>query len=134
MKRVRLIENEVSLDLIARRVVMASVIYYGLDQSIVSDQQFDHWCKKLYRLWFRLDNFRQWQLGSREEIITSGFHVKVTWASLGGTTSWLESLGLSTGPIVPIKDWQWSKKRQVHYLSPSDFKYVQPLPRKRIKL
>ena len=108
-----------SLDLTARKVIMASLLYYGLDQPIVSDQEYDDCCIRLYRLWFRLDPFRQWQLGTREQIKTTGYHVKVTKAAVGGSVAWL-----GTGKaIIPANEWQWSKRHRVHWLTPENFKW-----------
>lgn len=124
-----------SLDLIARKVIMTSMAYYGLGVSLVSDAQFDKWCQKLSKLWFRLDTFRQWQLGSREEIKTSGFHVKVTEAAAGGTFAWLKEQGFKPRQINPTRLWLWSKRHRVHYLSPESFTLLSHKPkRERIRL
>lgn len=124
-----------SLDLIARKVIMTSVAYYGLGISIVTDDQFDKWCQKLNRLWFRLDPFRQWQLGSREEIKSTGFHIKVTQAAFGGLLSWLEEQGLKPRQITINKAWQRSKRHRVDYLAPENFTALShKSKRERIKL
>ena len=125
MKRIRL---EDSLDLTARKVVMASLLYYGLDETIVPDPEFDAWCIKLYRLWFRLDPFRQWQLGTRDQIKATGFHVKVTHAAVGGAIAWL---GTSRRAIA-TSDWQWSKRHRVQWLTPENFKWSST--RERVRL
>ncbi len=132
MSRTRLIvTGDESLDLIARKVIMASLIYYSLDEAIISDAQFDKWCQKLSNLWFRLDTYRQWQLGSRMEIRATGFHIKVSTASYGGAVSWLDTHDLLRAPVVPAKEWQLSKRHGVHYLSVNDFQWQK---RMRIRL
>jgi len=110
-----------SLDLIARKVLAASLIYYGLDESVVDDSQFDAWCKKLAKQWHKLDEFRQWQLGSAESIRTSGFHVKCTMATLGGAIAWLNEQGKLKAPVGPSQNWNFSKKRRLHWLTPEFF-------------
>ncbi len=138
-KRVRLPFPELSsvegLDLVARKIVMSSILYYGLDEPLLSDAQFDAWCLKLSKLWFRLDPFRQWQLGSRDDIKTSGYQVKVTQAAVGGSIAWLEAQAKLMGRRVEtVRPWQWSKRHQVHWLLPTDFRWVTETKKKRVRL
>lgn len=109
-----------SIDLIARKVIMSSLLYYGLDEPLIPDRQFDEWCVALAGRWKELDPFRAWQLGSAEEIRSSGFHVKITQAAVGGTVAWLKSFGVKK-IIVPNKKWKWSAKHQVSWLTTADF-------------
>lgn len=114
----------VALDLLARRVLMASVIYYGLGQSVVPDDVFDKWCRRLAKRFDKLDRYRQWQLGSAEEIKASSFHVKITNATLGGAIAWLDALGMRENRfIIYTQEWKRSKRYQVQYLEPEHFKY-----------
>lgn len=83
----------ISLDLTARKVIMSSMLYYGLDEPILSDGEFDEYCKRLAKEWDNLDNQRQFCLGSPEKISTSGFHVKVSMAAEMGAISWLITEG-----------------------------------------
>lgn len=116
------------IDLTARKVVMTSMLYYGLDISVVPDNVFDQWCLRLHKLWLRLDPFRQWQLGSRDEIKGTGFHVKVTMAAANAAVDWAKP----KGKISVKKDWEWSKRHKVHFLLPGDFEMT--APRKRVRL
>ena len=125
------------LDLVARWVIMASFLYYGLNESIVDDSQFDKWCKHLAKKWDKLDRYRQWQLGSPEEIRTSGYHVKVTAAQTGGALAWLDQKGMKKNLLVHYNEEpKWSKRYQVNYWTPEQFCYGSaPKPkRKRVKL
>lgn len=104
---------------------MASFLYYSLDKSIIPDSEFDAMCKRLSDNWDDLDRLRQWQLGSAKEIRASGYHVKVTHATIGGALSWLEDLVDFTYP-----EGQWSKRYQVEYFPASGFSYK----KKRVRL
>lgn len=118
-------ERADSADLIARKVLMSAVLYYGLDQPLVSDGQYDEWCKIVSRHWSSLHQDRQWQMRSPDDVLTSGFDFRITQHTIGGTRSWLDQhgmLGDGAREIVPRDEWRWSRKRQVHYLYPEDFK------------
>lgn len=86
--------DEIGLSLVARRVVMASIAYYGLDTPVMTDAHFDAYCKRLSSEWDDLNDLHKWKLGSAHDIHTSGFHIHCTWADLGGLNSWLQRLGL----------------------------------------
>jgi hypothetical protein len=116
------------LDLCARKVVMASMLYYGLDLSIVPDSEFDQWCRRLSKNWGRLDRIRQWQLGSPEELSSTGYHVKVTQAAANAAVDWAKP----RGKVEIKRNWEWSKRYQVHFLQPTDFELK--LSRKRTRL
>lgn len=121
-----------SLDLIARKVLMTSFLYYSLDELLVSDEQYDKWCKRLSKRWYKLDRIRQWQLGSPEEIRTTGYHVKVTHSTIGGALAWMMKKKMyKNRPVLYNKEWNYSKRYQVQYLTASDFKYQK---KKRVKL
>lgn len=123
-----------SLDLIARKVIMSAVLYYGLGKPIVSDAEFDGWCKKLAKNWDKLDRYQQWQLGSPEEIKSSAFHVKVSWASAGGAHSWLTSTGVTERfQITYTRPPRRSKRYQVDWWTPEDFVYTALADKKPVK-
>lgn len=135
-KRVRL--DEPSLDLVARKVLMSSFLYYSLGRPVVNDAQFDAWCRRLAKEWDDLDRYRQWQLGSAEEIRHSGFHVKVTEATIGGARSWLKYSGhpelFNLEYHTPPK---FSKRYQVKWWAPESFTSVPVTPppsKKRVRL
>lgn len=122
MRRVRLVSE--SIDLIARKVLMASFLYYSLDISIVPDEVFDKWCVTIGDRWDELDRHRQWQLGSAKEIRASGFHVKLTRAVIGGALSWLMAENrYPNTPIVYTKPWNHSKRYRVDWLTVDGFAF-----------
>lgn len=65
-------------DLAARRVVVHSFLYYGLDTSLIEDSEFDNLCKIAADGWDQLDPARKKQLGSAAKIRTSGYHCKIS--------------------------------------------------------
>jgi hypothetical protein len=90
-----------SLDLSARRVTLASILYYSADHNYVTDGQFDELCAELAEEFEFLSPFRQWQLGSAEEIASSGFHIKATWWAVGAANAVLRPLGTILTPTSP---------------------------------
>jgi hypothetical protein len=82
-----------SLDLAARHVILASTLYYSADVSWMTDAAFDDTCKRLCRSWDKLDPFRQWQLGSEDDLWTSGYHIRVTCAGIGAANHILRPQG-----------------------------------------
>lgn len=79
----------ISLDLTARKVIMASMLYYGLDESLLPDGDFDDYCKRLVDEWDNLDRQRKFCLGTPEQLAASGFHIRVSMAAEMGAVSWL---------------------------------------------
>lgn len=80
--------NTDSLDLCARKVIMSAMLYYSLDAPKVSDQEFDAMCKRCIKEWDQLSPLRQFQLGSPEELATTGYHIKITYYGVYGALSW----------------------------------------------
>lgn len=104
---------------------MSALLYYGAGKPVASDAEFDGWCKRLAKNWDKLDRFRQWQLGSPEEIRTSGFHVKVTWAVAYGAASWLKSTGVNKNfQLQYTRPPERSKRHRVDWWSPEAFIYT----------
>ncbi|TCV62336.1 hypothetical protein EDE09_124101 [Neorhizobium sp. S3-V5DH] len=83
----------IALDLAARRVVMASMAYYGLDESLLSDGEFDELCRFCADNWKDLSPERKFALGSPDKIRTSGFHVRVSTQAEHGCAQWLMKQG-----------------------------------------
>ncbi len=77
-----------SLDCTARRVLCTSLMYYGLETSLLSDHEFDAHCKRLYEEWDDLTPYRQWQLGPHDDIRASGYHVKINDRTVRGALNW----------------------------------------------
>lgn len=101
---------------IARRVLMASWLYYRHNEAVVGDDEFDAMCKTLARRWIALSPFLQWQLGSAEEIAASGFHCKITLACAGGAQMWAKTkLGVDI-PVATPWNWIWDEERNVRWI------------------
>ena len=86
--------QEIDLDLAARRVIMSAMLYYGLGKPILSDGEFDELCGRLVTEWNDLSEQRKLCLGSPEELLAGGYHIKITTIAEDGAISWLESAGL----------------------------------------
>ena len=93
------------IDGLARRVLMASWLYYRHDISVISDDEFDRSCQRLAFRWLALSPFLQWQLGSAHEIATSGYHCKITAPTEGGAIYWAwKALDIS---VPRVAQWDW---------------------------
>lgn len=108
-----------TLDGAARRVVVASVLYYGLDASLMSDAEYDALCRRLVAEWDDLDPIRKWMLGGADQIAASGFHVNATGAAVSAAASLVDF------PVHRTRAWRWSAKHQVHYLKPNELRRSQ---------
>jgi hypothetical protein len=105
------------LDLIARKVIMSAVLYYGADAPVLSDGDYDHMIEELGSRWDELHPFRQWQFGDVGTFRSTGMDYKITIAAANGATSWLEaetgirirllcnSLKTTEAPGVPPIRW-----------------------------
>ena len=100
----------------ARRVLVASLLYYRHDLSVVNDAEFDDECAFLARRWSALPALLQWQLGSAEAVAASGFRCRVTMATEGGARAWASRVLGTRPPFVPIGEWRWSELRQVRWV------------------
>ena len=96
----------VPISLVARLVILSSAAYYGLDTPLVSDAQFDEWCRRLHDEWDDLDEITRWKLGDPHSIHTSGFHIRCSDADLGGLAAWLQSKKMLRYRLaVPTSCW-----------------------------
>jgi len=85
-----------SPDLKARRVLMASWLYYEQGVSVISDAEFDALCRDVAEEleWHEamgecdIDPLRVFQLGTAEELRATGCHVWLTHSTVGGAISW----------------------------------------------
>lgn len=138
-KRVRLGGD--SLDLTARKVLMASIAYYGLGVSLVDDGTFDEWCDKLATNWHQLDRIRRWQLGgSPDDLRATAHHVRVCWAQIGGLVAWMQHLGVDSSGIhttIPHDQFNFSRRYQVRWVHPANLIQIRKAEKpkkKRVKL
>lgn len=67
---------------------MAAYLYYQHSTPIVSDAAFDAACKFVAANWDALEPIRQWQLGSPDEILSSGHHIKITQFGEDAAIAW----------------------------------------------
>lgn len=72
------------IDAVARRVIVTSAAYYGLDESLIPDAEFDALCVRLHDEWDDLDRVMQWKLGDPHAIKASGFHIRMSLWDAGG--------------------------------------------------
>lgn len=107
------------IDRVARRVLMAALLYYRHDISIMPDGDFDAMCLRLAHRWIALDPFLQWQLGSPHDLGAGGAHLKVTKACEGGALAWAKQRLLTTLPRATPGEWAWDEAMQVHWVSAS---------------
>lgn len=77
-----------SLDLCARKVIMSAFLYYSLDHPLLSDAEYDRLCKRCVTEWDKLSSLRQFQLGSPEELATTGYHIKISYYGVYGALDW----------------------------------------------
>jgi len=103
-----------SLDLQARKIIMASYLYYERNISLLTDAEFDQLCVVVAGEleWLdamdmaggapdSIDPVRCIQLGSADELRTSGYHIKVTQLSVSGACAWYKSKRRRSKPITP---------------------------------
>ena len=91
-------------DLKARRVLMASWLYYEQSVSVITDAEFDRLCQEVADEleWGEamgecdIDPLRVFQLGTAEELRATGCHVWLTYATCGGAISWYREVGGET--------------------------------------
>lgn len=110
------------LDLVARQVIMSSMLYYGLDTPFLSDGDYDDMCKILSTNWKNLNPVHQFCLGSAKKILTTGMHVKITSAAEGGTIDWLKVNGIH-GQVVATASAKWNEKLSVFWRNCSDYRW-----------
>ena len=106
------------IDLAARRIVMASYLYYRRDKSIITDADFDAYCKLVADNWDKLKPLRQWQLGSAEDIRASGYMVRVTVAAEDGAYAWYRQVyghEIPVDTVGPISKWTMDETQQCRW-------------------
>ncbi|WP_439357721.1 DNA ligase LigA-related protein [Bradyrhizobium sp. DASA03007] len=104
-----------SLDLCARQIVVASLLYYRHDHSFMSDHDFDDMCRRVAGAWSGLDPVRQFMLGSPGEIRASGFHVKVTAFAENAAYAWMRQSRVQPSQVGRINNWTFEKKFNLHW-------------------
>lgn len=109
----------------ARRIIVASVLYYSFNLSPISDGEFDRLCVEVAAGWEDLHPLRRWQLGSAGEIKASGFTVKTTYLTLawaiGEAERLLEQEAGTDFRVYHVAPWKFSKRHRVHWLNVGQF-------------
>jgi hypothetical protein len=104
-----------SLDLCARQIVVASLLYYRHDHSFMTDETFDLMCRRVAGAWNGLDPVRQFMLGSPGAIRASGYHVKVTHAAENGAYAWMRQNRVQPSQVGRINNWTFDDTHQLHW-------------------
>lgn len=104
-----------SIDLCARQIVVASLLYYRHDHSFMTDETFDLMCRRVAGAWSGLDPVRQFMLGSPGEIRGSGYHVKVTHAAENAAYSWMRKNRVQPSQVGRITNWTFDTTHQLHW-------------------
>jgi len=97
----------------------------------MSDAEYDEHVKRLVKMYYRLDEFRQWQLGDRDTLKHTGIGVCVTTQAAGAAVAALAAIG-KHGRLLITTDWNWNKRRQVRWLTPDKFKFTPIRKRERL--
>lgn len=84
----------------ARKVIISSAAYYGLDVSIYKDIEFDLWCRDLHDGWEELCENTQWKLGGASLIRASGFHVNLRERDAAVMVKVLQEMGQYSYPVT----------------------------------
>lgn len=117
---------DIEADLKARLVVIASMLYYGLDVTFMPDTLYDKMSSFVSDNWHRLSPLRQWQVGSREEVRTSGFQCKVTHLAADSAVEWMIKNRIpmqSPLPIIITRRWRSDKRQGLQYLHTNEFSW-----------
>lgn len=118
-----------SLSLVAKMSVVASMAYYGLDETLVTDGQFDEWCLRLHDEWDDLDPVTQWKLGDPHSIHTSGFHIKCSDLDLRGLLVWLKFKKRYRYRLaVPTACWKINEQLRFRYCTVGDVQWDRKQP------
>lgn len=104
-----------SLDLCARQIVVASLLYYRHDHSFMPDHEFDHMCQRVAGAWSGLSQLRKFMLGSPGEIRASGYHVKVTMFAEDAAYRWMTNNRVSPSQVGRITTWTFDTAHRLHW-------------------
>lgn len=104
-----------TLDLCARQIVVASLLYYRHDHSFMTDHEFDDMCRRVAGAWSGLSPLRKFMLDSPDAIRASGFHVKVTCAAENAAYQWMVSRRVRPSQMGRIEKWTFDDKHRVHW-------------------
>ena len=116
-------------DLAARRLLCAAMAYYALDDPLIEDSEYDDLSEFVSQGWEGIEPIRQWQLGSAEEVLASGYHFKITRLTADATVAWMETkradlkpLGSSPYVVFHTEPWRRSKELNLDWLPVTSFR------------
>lgn len=108
-----------TLDQKARMVIVAAFLYYRSGASTMTDAEYDALTREIAQKWDRLARERRFSLGSPEELLTTGYHIRVT--RLAAESAMLEYRRLGLDPAVlrlpRAKDWRYCSLHRFQYCS-----------------
>lgn len=109
---------EISLDLAARRVVMASLLYYGLNIPMMPDGDYDALAARVAEEHALLTPLRQWMVGKPEEIAASGMQCNVTSQAVSAAIAWAtENFPTGITPYANLTGhWRTSKRFELKFI------------------
>lgn len=121
MDRVRrqrdLFEEEPSIDLIGRRVLMAAYMYYVLDETaMMDDAEYDRLSYLCAKHWDELDRDRQWAFDTPEDLRASGSGFFFSSACVHAVYQWLAENKIEPAHPMPT-EWKFSKRQGTRYVT-----------------
>ena len=102
------------VDHAARLILMSCYLYYYCDSPVLNDGDFDSLCLYVAEHWAELTDLRKYQLGSPEQIKTSGFHVKLSSMACEGSVSWHEAIKGFIPTNMPYVKMNYNKEHRLH--------------------
>jgi hypothetical protein len=87
---------------------MASHIYYDLDDSLISDAEYDALSEYVAQNWEDLEPIRKWQIGSPEDLRATGMGMKLTALTISAARNLFNKLH----PRRPLKAYPEPKWKQ----------------------
>jgi len=103
------------VDWMARRIVVASLLYYRHDVAMMPDGDFDKLCQRCADNWVWLSPLRKFMLVSASDIRSTGQGVRVTTAVEGGALAWCRANNQQFGDAGRITRWRWSERHSLHW-------------------
>lgn len=104
-------------DLAARKVMVASYMYYVLDESPMEDHEFDQLCQYVADHWDELSAARKFCLGDPEAIRASGAYIKYTVICIDvGRGMYFDKHGVPPAYPYPHK-WKTDRKLRLRYVT-----------------
>lgn len=109
---------------------MSAYLYYRRFSPVIADAYYDRIALEVVKEWDQLDKVRQWQLGSREELSTTGHHFKITSSTEYGALSWHLKCRGNEPQGYSIREDEWKEGHGIRWVSaePIGIKLKKPKP------